>query len=101
MADQVDPDRRTADRWQARNGVTLTVRRRRRAHPGRPVDRRGVGVRHWIGPQELGAIGWVYARARRPTRSSLSPNVFAVDSYLWRDLLKLTLTFPDQAPCSL
>ena len=59
MADQVDTDRRTADRWHARPGATLAVRVRGPLIPVVLSIAAVWAVAHWIGPQELGAIGWV------------------------------------------
>jgi hypothetical protein len=57
-------------------------------------------VAHWIGPQKLGAIGWVL-----PGLVALGV-VFLTERLCRRllplaSLLKLTLTFPDQAPSRL
>ncbi len=100
MADQVDTDQRTADRWHARHGAALAVRVAAALIPVVLSIAAAWTVAHWIGPQELGAIGWVL-----PGLVALAV-VFVTERLCRRllplaSLLKLTLTFPDQAPSRL
>jgi HD domain len=100
VADQVDSDRRTADRWQARHAAALVVRVAAVLIPIVVSIAAAWTVAHWIGPQKLGAIGWVL-----PGLVALAV-VFLTERLCRRllplaSLLKLTMTFPDQAPSRL
>ena len=100
MADQVEADRPTADRWQARHAAALAVRVAAALIPIVLSIAAAWTVAHWIGPQKLGAIGWVL-----PGLVALVV-VFLTERLCRRllplaSLLKLTMTFPDQAPSRL
>ena len=100
VADQVEADRPTADRWQARHAAALAVRVAAALIPIVLSIAAAWTVAHWIGPQKLGAIGWVL-----PGLVALVV-VFLTERLCRRllplaSLLKLTMTFPDQAPSRL
>ena len=100
VADQVEADRPAADRWQARHAAALAVRVAAALIPIVLSIAAAWTVAHWIGPQKLGAIGWVL-----PGLVALAV-VFLTERLCRRllplaSLLKLTMTFPDQAPSRL
>jgi len=100
VADQVDPVGRTADRWQARHCAAFAVRAAAVFIPVLVSIAAAGIVARWIGPQKVGAIGWVL-----PGLVALAV-VFVTERLCRRllplaSLLKLTLTFPDQAPSRL
>jgi HD-GYP domain-containing protein (c-di-GMP phosphodiesterase class II) len=100
VADQVEVDRPTADRWQARKAAALAVTVAAALIPILVSIAAAWTVAHWIGPQKLGAIGWVL-----PGLVALAV-VFLTERLCRRllplaSLLKLTMAFPDQAPSRL
>ena len=100
VADQVEADRPTADRWQARKAAALAVTVAAALIPILVSIAAAWTVAHWIGPRELGAIGWVL-----PGLVALIV-VFLTERLCRRllplaSLLKLTMAFPDQAPSRL
>ncbi len=100
MAEQVISDRRAAGRWHARHGAALILRIAAGAIPVALSIVAACVVARWVGPQELGVLGWVLPGVVALVVVFLSERLCRRMLPL-AGLLKLTMAFPDQAPSRL